>query len=212
MALETEVKGASRLAQIFGGLSPALARALKATAADVGRRFYAVHRKEHLSARKVAATGPLFGTRRGFVGLRRIEVTGNRLSNVSLHAFIKSTPAAAWEEGREIHAKSGKSIAVPLDEARTSTGKLRKPAARWLRERILVPIKVGQKTFLAKVNPRKQGRERLTFLFHLVKSVRTRPRFGFFESWRGFKPKAMNLFGKKLGFALRAVRAKAGKR
>jgi len=64
------------------------------------------------------------------------------------------------------------------------------------------------KQYLAHWNPgsgKKGPKGRLTYWFHLEKSVRVRARLGYYDTWRRYRPKAMEIFRQALPHAIAAA-------
>ena len=170
----------------------------------------------------------------GFVGKRTVTISGSDLNNLSLEIALRSPVARAHEEGRTFTASGSKLIPVPLPAAQDGRGKTSKAARALLRaygdsSRAaesgftlvdtrgrtafgLVPIhsKKTGKTYLAKINPGKKGRERLTFLFRLERSITNDARLEFLETWNRFEPKAIEIFRQAVPYAIAAAKRKYG--
>lgn len=211
--LKVEFKGFRRLQRIMDATPKELKTALYAASARVGKTFLNHHAKKRLRAKSVSpGLGPVYGTKKGLIGMRGRKVTGTKLSNLKLHMFINSSPAMNLEYGRLVSAKGGGSLRIPMDAAKTTRGKPNKVALRQARAGKLKVITINGKHFLAKINKKAPKGKRLTFLFHFSKTAQMRPRFQFYKTWKAYTPKAMKSFRSRVGYALAAARSKGGRR
>ena len=168
----------------------------------------------------------------GFISRRIINIQGDREDNLTLTMRVVGL-AKFFERGRILEAGE-EPFPVPLDAAKDSRGKVTRAARELLRltphanragsqgfnlhrqkgkrtERIrgLVRFRAQSgKIFLAKINPRRKGKGRLTLMFHLEPRIRIRPRLQFLDTWRRFRPEAVEIYRQALPFAIKAAKRK----
>ena len=207
MSISAELRGLERVLNLFGRTPPHVTRALRASTSKVGQRFLNFHKKKRLSAKRVTSgLGPLRGTKKGFVGLRRFKTEGRTLNSLKLRVTLAGPPVD-FETG--VTRTTGGTFLIPTKAARSKhTGKVLKRFLNQAKRRKLILIRSKGVAMLAKVNKKqpRSSKERLTILFFLKRSVQVQPRLQFYATWREFRPKAMRLFANSLRFALRATR------
>ncbi|MBN2492875.1 MAG: hypothetical protein JXQ29_18645 [Planctomycetes bacterium] len=107
--------------------------------------------------------------------------------------------ARVHEEGTKIFAKPGGWLKVPLGDALTKTGRIRKAAQGRQPGQFIFKSKTGQLFIAQRVG--KGKRARLKLLYILKKSVQEKPRLHFFQTWLQFQPQVRAI--------LRAAQARA---
>jgi len=206
VSLDVKVDSA-RLQRLFKLAPNELKQAVTATAGNVGKRFIGYHR-----ARRLRGPPGVRGTRRGFLSRNLIDYTvkGTTLNNVVLDIRTKSRIPAEHETGKEILARDGKSLLVPMPQNGKFPTRAQLRRARGLAKAgklIRIDAKDG-KTYLGE---RRGRRGLLRLLFVLLKKVKMKPRLAFYATWREFKSsgQARKLFYSGISFAINAARRKA---
>ena len=134
MAFSVTVES-KRLLNILLKLPDEVTKGVYAQGRKVGKQFFAFHKKQALSAKTQASSGALVGTTKGFVGRRRLAISGTNLSDITLEMKIVSGPAVQHEEGRTLTAKSEQRLLpIPMPLAKDSRGRPTKAALRLLKE------------------------------------------------------------------------------
>lgn len=216
MAQATVTINSKRLERALRVAPQALYRELRNVAGRVGDRYLGHHRAKRMRARvnkrgEISGEG-VHGTKigpSGRPGLRSqfsIRVSGGNLKTLQLKMYTRSYVAKQHEFGETISAKSGKALALPMDAARNSQGRVTPKARRLLKGKQLFVIRrKSGKAFLARYQ-RAKGGKKLVFWFHLASRARIKPRLGFRKEWRPYRRKVIGEFNRAVGRALKTAR------
>lgn len=183
-------------------------RVLKFELADgmdrIGKGFLKRFRQQQLQGppgvRGASGRG-LFGT------FKRVFLVAPGIEGMGIEIFSNSKIAKLHETGGTVRGPGGGRIAVPLSarsEMFTPQGKLR---ARYKRPKELrnvraIWFKSKAKTFLARV---KKGTDKILPLYVLKRSVRIKPRLGFYRTWDGLVNYRIDILNKSVEKALRKI-------
>lgn len=141
----------------------------------------------------------LFGT------FKRVSLVSPTIEGMGMQIYSDSKIAKLHETGGIVRDPSGGRMAVPLSartQMFTAKGKLR---ARYKRPRELknvVPIRLKGKTYLVKI--KKRIKEILP-LYVLKRSVRLKPRLGFYQVWDSLVNYRIDILNKSVEKALRKI-------
>jgi hypothetical protein len=205
----------------------AVRNGLHAAADKAGKAFFAEHRRVALSAKTQASSGPIVSNiynPRSFAKRRLLKITGDSLNDLKLSMFITSGAAVQHEIGAIMSAKNpSRLLPVPMPAAKRANGSLTAKAKGLLRDfrhqsnaasagfDLVRKRSRNKRSGLFQLTSR-DGRkflvERsrdggLTFFFHLEQRIKLKPRFLFYETWRQFTPKAMQIFRQSLPAAIK---------
>lgn len=169
----------------------------------IGRHFLKEWRAKQLQ-------GPpgIRGQSRNFFGRFKRTLllpTGGDINNMGLEIFTDSKVAAQHEKGGVVTSQDGGYIPVPLSvraELFTGRGLLKRQYRKPAQLKNVVPIRFNEKTFLARV--KKKSKE-VTPLYVLKKSVRLKPRLGFFKIWDSMVNWRMNRLNQAVGKTINEV-------
>lgn len=172
---------------------------LKANIADgldhIRRHYFSELRSQRLQGPPgIRGTGIEFFSRFKTVFL----VPFGGIESMGLEIFTDSKVARLHETGGVVESASNK-LAVPLrarSEMFTARGTLKKTYKNPSQIKNVVPIKIGEKTFLAKV--KKRSREILP-LYVLKRRVRIKPRLEFMKTWDGQENWRIDRINKAVG-------------
>ena len=172
----------------------------------VGPRYLAFHRAKRLSGMK--AGGGVKGTKRGLKSQFAVKMSGATINTLTLKMYTRSYIAKEHEEGRRIFAKKGKYLVIPMDGAKSKSGKVTKVARRLLKARKLFLIRrKDNKAFLARYQ-RGKGKKRLVFMFHLVGRAQLKPRLQFRQLWPQYRSRMIREYNRAVGQALKSATGK----
>lgn len=152
----------------------------------IKRKFFKKLRADtKIKHKRIGGTGLLsFNKMRSY-----INRTKGKLERLRLGVFTRSKAAELHEEGGTV-TKQGGALAIPIGEALTPTGRVKrkynvastKNSLRSIRDiEGLFPVKVGGKLYLAKEIGGRNAR--ISFLFKLQRSAKIPARLGFEKTW-----------------------------
>ena len=181
-------------------------RVLKFELADgmdrIGKGFLKRFRQQQLQGPpgvRGASGHGLFGT------FKRVFLVSPEIEGMGIEVFSESKIAKLHETGGTVRDPGGKRLAVPLSarsEMFTPSGKLR---ARYKKPKELKNVRAlrwSGKTFLARVTKRAQ---KILPLYVLKRSVRIKPRLGFYRTWDGLVNYRIDILNKSIEKALRKI-------
>lgn len=141
----------------------------------------------------------LFGT------FKRVSLVSPTIEGMGMQIYSDSKIAKLHETGGIVKDPSGGRMAVPLSartQMFTSKGKLR---ARYKRPRELKnvkPMRLKGQTYLVKI---KKKIEKILPLYVLKRSVRLKPRLGFYQVWDSLVNYRIDILNKSVEKALRKI-------
>ncbi len=141
-----------------------------------------------------------------FTHFRRASLVSQTIEGMGMVIFSDSKISRLHEEGGIVKNPGGAKLAVPLSartELFTSDGLLKKQYRKPRTLKNVVPIKLRDKTFLAKV---KQKLRSILPLFVLKNQIRIRPRLGFYKTWDDMQNERINILNKSIQKTLEKVR------
>lgn len=212
----------------------ALERSMRAGGNRIGARFVRFHRKERLRGGE-----GIKGTPKGLVRRRKFRTTGSGLGSLVTRIWVqRGVPAriaGEHEVGATLLPRRGPFLILPMPAAKTKAGKVKRSARRLL-EQTRHAFQAGTGVQLRKISTTKKGKQtsrrvnslftlrsrdgrlylakpnrggRPTLMFHLQSRVQLRERFGWFDTWKKYRPQLVMEMNRALKFALRAM---AGRR
>jgi len=141
----------------------------------------------------------LFGT------FKRVSLVSPTIEGLGLQVYSDSKIAKLHETGGIITDPSGGRMAVPLSarsQMFTPKGKLRGKYKRPRQLKNVEPMKFKGQTFLVRV---KKRAEKILPLYVLKRSVRLKPRLGFYRVWDSLANYRIEILNKSIDKALRKI-------
>lgn len=141
----------------------------------------------------------LFGT------FKRVSLVSPAIEGMGMQIYSDSKIAKLHETGGIVTDRSGGRMAVPLSarsQMFTPKGKLRGKYKKPRQLKNVEPMKFKGQTFLVRV---KKRAEKILPLYVLKRSVRLKPRLGFYRVWDSLANYRIEILNKKIENALRKI-------
>lgn len=141
----------------------------------------------------------LFGT------FKRVSLVSSTIEGMGMQVYSESKIAKLHETGGVVTDPSGGRMAVPLSarsQMFTPKGKLRAKYKKPRELKNVEPMRFKGQTFLVRVTKRAQ---KLLPLYVLKRSVRLKPRLGFYRVWDSLANYRIEILNKKIENALRKI-------
>ncbi|MBU4422142.1 hypothetical protein KKB41_04310 [Patescibacteria group bacterium] len=141
----------------------------------------------------------LFGT------FKRVSLVSPTIEGMGMQVYSDSKIAKLHETGGIVKDPSGGRMAVPLSarsQMFTAKGKLRGKYKKPRQLKNVEPMRFKGQTFLVRVTKRAQ---KLLPLYVLKRSVRLKPRLGFYRVWDSLANYRIEILNKKIENALRKI-------
>lgn len=141
----------------------------------------------------------LFGT------FKRVSLVSPTIEGMGMQVYSDSKIAKLHETGGIVTAPSGGRMAVPLSarsQMFTAKGKLRGRYKKPHQLKNVEPMRFKGQTFLVRVKKRAQ---KILPLYVLKRSVRLKPRLGFYRVWDSLANYRIEILNKKIENALRKI-------
>jgi len=141
----------------------------------------------------------LFGT------FKRVSLVSSTIEGMGMQVYSESKIAKLHETGGVVTDPSGGRMAIPLSarsQMFTAKGKLRGRYKKPRQLKNVEPMRFKGQTFLVRVTKRAQ---KLLPLYVLKRSVRLKPRLGFYRVWDSLANYRIEILNKKIENALRKI-------
>jgi len=141
----------------------------------------------------------LFGT------FKRVSLVSPTIEGMGMQVYSESKIAKLHETGGIVTAPGGGRMAVPLSarsQMFTAKGKLRGRYKKPRELKNVEPMRFKGQTFLVRVKKRAQ---KLLPLYVLKRSVRLKPRLGFYRVWDSLENYRIDILNKSIDKALRKI-------
>ena len=141
----------------------------------------------------------LFGT------FKRVSLVSPTIEGMGMQVYSDSKIAKLHETGGVVTDPSGGRMAIPLSarsQMFTPKGKLRGKYKKPRQLKNVEPMRFKGQTFLVRVTKRAQ---KLLPLYVLKRSVRLKPRLGFYRVWDSLANYRIEILNKKIENALRKI-------
>jgi len=141
----------------------------------------------------------LFGT------FKRVSLVSSTIEGMGMQVYSESKIAKLHETGGIVKDPSGGRMAVPLSarsQMFTAKGKLRGRYKKPRELKNVTPMRLKGQTYLVRIKKKVQ---KILPLYVLKRSVRLKPRLGFYRVWDSLANYRIEILNKKIENALRKI-------